>query len=80
LLRDRLTARDLAWVSGAAPRPAQSYGAKTRYRQSDAPCTVHGAGADELDVSFVSPQWAVTPGQSVVLYDGAVCLGGGVIQ
>jgi tRNA-specific 2-thiouridylase len=80
LLRGRLTARDLAWVSGAPPRPAQSYGAKTRYRQSDAPCTVHGAGADELDVSFVSPQWAVTPGQSVVLYEGAVCLGGGVIQ
>jgi tRNA-specific 2-thiouridylase len=30
-------------------------------------------------VDFAAPQWAVTPGQSVVLYDGEVCLGGGVI-
>jgi tRNA-specific 2-thiouridylase len=33
----------------------------------------------EIRVDFASPQWAVTPGQSVVLYDGEVCLGGGVI-
>jgi hypothetical protein len=49
--------------------------AKTRYRQSDAPCTVVAAG-DALRLSFAEPQWAVTPGQSAVLYDGDVCLGG----
>jgi tRNA-specific 2-thiouridylase len=34
----------------------------------------------ELMLSFDNPQWAVTPGQSAVLYDGEVCLGGGVIS
>jgi tRNA-uridine 2-sulfurtransferase len=34
----------------------------------------------EIRVDFSRPQWAVTPGQSVVLYDGEVCLGGGVIN
>jgi tRNA-specific 2-thiouridylase len=33
-----------------------------------------------IRLDFESPQWAVTPGQSAVLYDGEVCLGGGVIQ
>ena len=32
------------------------------------------------EVAFAAPQWAVTPGQSAVLYDGEVCLGGGVIE
>ena len=54
--------------------------AKTRYRQADAPCHVARIAPDELDVDFDQPQWAVTPGQSVVLYQGEVCLGGGVIQ
>jgi len=34
----------------------------------------------EIQVEFEAPQWAVTPGQSVVLYDGPVCLGGAVIR
>jgi tRNA-specific 2-thiouridylase len=34
----------------------------------------------ELMLTFDDPQWAVTPGQSAVLYDGEVCLGGGVIS
>jgi tRNA-specific 2-thiouridylase len=78
LLRDRLVAADLAWVSGDTPSPGD-YAAKTRYRQSDAPCTVEAAEQD-LSLAFPAPQWAVTPGQSAVLYHGEVCLGGGVIQ
>jgi len=54
--------------------------AKTRYRQSDAPCTVVSADGEALKLSFAEAQWAVTPGQSAVLYDGEVCLGGGIIQ
>jgi len=72
-----LEAEDLSWVAGMPPA-AGALGAKARYRQADAACgfTPQG-GAFRLD--FEQPQWAVTPGQSAVLYDGEVCLGGGVI-
>jgi tRNA-specific 2-thiouridylase len=79
LLSQRLRAADLAWVSGEPPAPAQ-YAAKTRYRQADAPCTVRDSSAQDLELDFETPQWAVTPGQSAVLYRGEVCLGGGIIQ
>jgi len=80
LLRRSLEAMDLAWVSGGPPEGDAGYGAKTRYRQADAPCHVARIAPDELDIDFDQPQWAVTPGQSVVLYQREVCLGGGVIQ
>jgi tRNA-specific 2-thiouridylase len=54
--------------------------AKTRYRQSDAVCRVEAANGEALKLAFAEAQWAVTPGQSAVLYDGDVCLGGGIIQ
>jgi tRNA-specific 2-thiouridylase len=53
--------------------------AKTRYRQADAACFVRGANQSSFALQFTEPQWAVTPGQSAVVYDGEVCLGGGVI-
>ncbi len=80
LLSQKLRAEDLAWVSGAAPQAHSSYGAKTRYRQADADCRIDRVGDEDLEVEFSAPQWAVTPGQSVVLYREDVCLGGGVIQ
>jgi tRNA-uridine 2-sulfurtransferase len=80
LLSRRLRAEDLAWVSGKRPRRGESYRAKTRYRQADADCRIRGSGEDDLEVEFTAAQWAVTPGQSVVLYHGDACLGGGVIQ
>ena len=46
----------------------------------DAACTFTAAGPGGFDLRFDQPQWAVTPGQSAVLYDGEVCLGGGVIS
>jgi tRNA-specific 2-thiouridylase len=74
----RLHADDLSWV-GQPPQPGQRLSAKTRYRQQDAACVVAAIDGQRLELSFEEPQWAVTPGQSVVLYDGEVCLGGGVI-
>ena len=53
--------------------------AKFRYRQPDQPVTVTRIG-EELHFTFDKPQRAVTPGQSAVLYDGDVCLGGGIIE
>ena len=81
LLQTRsLTAADLAWVAGGPPAADAAYGGKTRYRQADAACRIGALYEAECRVEFDDPQWAVTPGQSVVLYRGEVCLGGGVIQ
>jgi tRNA-specific 2-thiouridylase len=80
LQRGSLSAADLSWVSGNAPQASAAYAAKTRYRQADAPCRIAAVGNDLLELRFDQPQWAVTPGQSAVLYQGEVCLGGGVIQ
>jgi tRNA-uridine 2-sulfurtransferase len=81
LLAHHLRAQDLSWVAGAAPAAplrAEVFSAKTRYRQADAPCKLHLEDASAA-LSFPDAQWAITPGQSAVLYDGEVCLGGGVI-
>ena len=53
--------------------------AKVRYRMTEQPCTVEQLDADTLRVTFDQPQRAITPGQSVVLYDGEYVVGGGVI-
>jgi tRNA-uridine 2-sulfurtransferase len=66
------------WVAGAPPADAP-LAAKTRYRQLDAACTVHSSATDAFALTFAQPQFAVTPGQSAVVYQGPVCLGGGVI-
>jgi tRNA-specific 2-thiouridylase len=79
LLRDSLEAADLSWVAGRAPHPHWVYTAKTRYRQADAACEVERVDAAGCEVRFAAPQWAVTAGQSVVLYESRVCLGGGII-
>jgi tRNA-specific 2-thiouridylase len=78
LLSPQLHADDLSWIAGAPPA-AGSYFAKTRYRQQDAACTLSWPDA-QMQLNFPQDQWAVTPGQSAVLYDGEVCLGGGVIS
>ena len=78
LLSEHLSADDLSWCAPTAPAPGR-FAAKTRYRQNDAPCTLRYNDKGELALAFDEPQWAVTPGQSAVLYDGEVCLGGGVI-
>ncbi|HSB24527.1 MAG TPA: aminomethyltransferase beta-barrel domain-containing protein, partial [Burkholderiaceae bacterium] len=74
-----LEAIDASWVAGRAP-PAGRMAAKTRYRQADAACAVAPRGGAGFALTFDEAQWAVTPGQSAVLYDGEVCLGGGVID
>jgi len=68
-----------AWVGGQAPRLPLRCEAQVRYRQRPFECVVEANGAGGLHVSFDRPQRAVTPGQSVVLYQGDLCLGGAVI-
>jgi tRNA-specific 2-thiouridylase len=80
LLRRQLAAGDASWIAGAPPEGHADLGAKTRYRQADSACTLAVEGSDSFGLDFTAPQWAVTPGQSAVLYRGEECLGGGVIR
>ena len=79
LMKPSLTALDASWISGSPPAAGSRHTAKTRYRQADSGCTLQRAAEAEIAVDFDQPQWAVTPGQSVVLYHAGVCLGGAVI-
>ena len=74
-----LTSETAHWIDGAPPAGSFTCTAKTRYRQADAPCSVEALDDGCVRVTFDAPQRAVTPGQSVVFYRDAVCLGGAVI-
>ena len=78
LLSSELTAGQMSWIAGTPPE-AEQVSAKTRYRQADVACTQR-THSDDFSLAFDTPQWAVTPGQSAVLYQGDVCLGGGIID
>ena len=73
-----LKMNQLSWTLPEKPA-AGRYTCKTRYRMADAPCELRYLDDDTAELIFAAPQWAVTPGQSAVLYDGDICLGGGVI-
>jgi tRNA-uridine 2-sulfurtransferase len=80
LKSDRLLATQLSWVSPAStPRSHWVYTAKPRYRTPDQACEIEDISAVTCEIQFAEPQWAPTPGQSVVLYESRVCLGGGII-
>jgi tRNA-uridine 2-sulfurtransferase len=79
LLNDGLKAGQLHWISEEDPKTNWVYAAKTRYRQPDAPCEIDAISKDEVDIRFGQKQWAITPGQSAVVYESNVCLGGGII-
>ena len=80
LLSPHLSAIDMHWIAGQATDVGKAYAAKTRYRQADAACRIALRDAQSADFTFEQAQWAITPGQSVVMYDGEVCLGGGIIE
>ena len=81
LYRAVVDAQAMHWIAGAPPAAPTlpALGAKTRYRMADAACGVALSPPDRGRATFGAPQWAPTPGQYLVLYDGDVCLGGGVI-
>jgi len=77
-----LLATDVSWVAGEPPTSSTSFTctAKFRYRQPDQEVTVHLLPDRQCKVEFALPQRAITPGQSVVFYQGEECLGGGTID
>ncbi|MEM7468093.1 MAG: tRNA 2-thiouridine(34) synthase MnmA [Pseudomonadota bacterium] len=80
LMNRHLKADTVHWISELEPKFPLTCTAQTRYRQKDAPCKVIKSSDDTIDVQFDEPQRAVTPGQSVVFYDGVICLGGAIID
>ena len=80
LYTDALATEPMDWVAGKPPVQQGRFTAKTRYRQSDCACEMTAQPDGSVEIVFDDPQWAVTPGQSLVLYDNDICLGGGVIR
>jgi len=74
-----LIATEPSWV-GTPPAAPFRCKAKVRYRQPDQECTITQIDKERLHVLFDAPQRAVTPRQSIVFYDGDVCLGGALIH
>lgn len=79
LFASTLHTKDLFWISESSPDMSFDCNAKVRYRQGDQACRVSKTDSGYV-VDFKAPQRAITPGQSLVLYDGEVCLGGGIIE
>ena len=75
-----LIAKQCDWVDRTPKKESFKCTVKTRYRQTDIPCTVNPIDDDTLEVIFDQAQAAVTPGQSAVFYLGEVCLGGAIIE
>ncbi|HSP32074.1 MAG TPA: tRNA 2-thiouridine(34) synthase MnmA, partial [Halomonas sp.] len=65
---DILATEAMDWVAGKPPVQQGRFTAKTRYRQSDCGCEMRVLPDGGVEVTFDDPQWAVTPGQSLVLY------------
>jgi tRNA-specific 2-thiouridylase len=68
------------WIAAHPPAPGSRLSAKTRYRMASAPCQLEPLDGGRWRASFATPQWAPTPGQYLVVYEGDRCLGGGVIE
>lgn len=79
LFAPALTATDMHWIVDEPVLPLRCT-AKIRYRQDDVACTIEPGEAGRIWVAFDEPQRAITPRQSIVFYDGDVCLGGAMIH
>jgi tRNA-specific 2-thiouridylase len=80
LYKQKLTASQLHWISNQPPVAPFQCKAKTRYRQADQNCVITEINIQQCVVEFETPQFAVTPGQSIVFYQQEICLGGGTIE
>lgn len=80
LFHSSLVTQDFHWISGHPPASLDNLSAKTRYRQDDQACSIKASTDKSYEITFRQPQWAITPGQSVVLYQEDKCLGGAIIE
>ena len=80
LFADGLTVQSIDWINEQHPNLPLKCTAKTRYRQPDQKCLLTLSDSGDIIVTFDVPQRAITPGQSLVIYDGELCLGGAIIE
>ena len=80
LYTTHLQADEIHWISNQTPQYPFTCRAKIRYRQTEQPCLVSYIDTENIEIHFKEPQWAITPGQAVVFYDGDICLGGATIN
>ena len=74
-----LDAEDFNWIAPQIPRGSIRVCAKIRFNQTEQPAQAEAVGDGRVHVVFDQPQRAIARGQSVVLYDGDIVLGGGTI-
>lgn len=79
LYRSELTVTDLTWIAGSPSSLPFTCSAKIRYRQPEQECIIETMTESSTHVRFLHPQRAITARQSVVFYQGDICLGGGMI-
>jgi tRNA-specific 2-thiouridylase len=75
----KVTISEIHWI-GEVPVIGKEYTARIRYRQPLSNCTILSFSENSAIISFSTPQLALAHGQSLVLYDGEVCLGGGILE
>jgi tRNA-uridine 2-sulfurtransferase len=80
MLHNTLEASQLDWCNNKPLTESLRCRAKTRYRQADQSCLLEPLDNNRCRATFDQPQRAITPGQSVVFYNGDICLGGGIIE
>ncbi len=78
--RDHLTAHSVNWIAGSPPAGPLEAQVKIRYKARPAPATVTPLPDGRVDVRFEQPLRDITRGQAAVIYQGEVCLGGGLIE
>ena len=75
-----LTAGEVNWISGNAPEQPIFGSIKIRYKAEDTDGLITPQKDGSINIKFTRPLRDITPGQAAVIFDGEVCLGGGIIE